>query len=321
MAGSPTAVSTSGAVNTPSKGGMTTGAKIGAGVGTVGGFAVIGFLVYFLIFLLKRRSQEKYNAERVAQIQAKVGRTFSSDNTSNGSFSREGLRGGSAGFDIPRRPISGSRAESLRRSLPPLPPQYETVSPQESYSPYRHLTNSIAHEMHNLDPSAIAQHTQLPSHYSFSGPPAISPVSPTTEGLPPRMTPVTPVQQYAAAQLPSHFPSSSLPVTPISPTEELPRRMTPVQEYAAAQLPSHYSFSGPSVTGPVSPIEDPTRRPAHVQEIAAAQLPSHYSFSGPPNGFVRLVDVPARNLTPAQELASARLRSNMSPMGLADMDN
>jgi hypothetical protein len=320
---SSTAVPTSSAVNTASTAGMTTGAKIGASVGAICGFAFVGFLLYFLAFLLKRRTQEKYNAERVARIQAKAERTFSSDNTPNGSFDRLGSGGVAAAFNISRTATPNSTIESLRRPLPPLPPQYDTISPQESYAPYRQLSDTIAHELRNLEPLAIAQHAQLPSHYSFSGPPVTSPISPT-EGAPSRR--MSPVQEFAAAQLPSHYSFSGPPaISPvISPIEGhgeghgrgQPWGMTPVQEYAAAQLPSHYSFSGSPPTIPVSPIEDPNRRPAR-QEIAAAQLPSHYSFSGPPSGYVRPADIPERKLTPAQELASARLRSNMSPMGLA----
>jgi hypothetical protein len=327
---------------------MKTGAKIGTVIGVIGGSAIIGFLFYSLIFLLKHRKQEKYNAQRVAQIQAKVGRTFSSDHSGNGSFDRLESRSLTAGFDISRSATPILRTESERRPLPPLPSQYDTGT-EQSYEPYRHLSRPLTHELRNLEPLTIAQHTQLPSHYSFSGPPVTSPVSPTDMVAPPRRT--TPVQEFAAAQLPSHFsfsgPAITSPVTsprdgsnepplsmtstnqvasPTSPTEgsnEPPPRLTPAQQYAAAQLPSHFSFQGPPppVTNPVSPIEDPTRRPAGIQEMAAAQLPSHYSFSGPRSDFVRPVDVPARKMTPAQELASARLRSNMSPMGLAGMDD
>jgi hypothetical protein len=304
---------------------MKTGAKIGTVIGVIGGSAIIGFLFYFLIFLLKHRKQEKYNAQRVAQIQAKVGRTFSSDHSGNGSFDRLESRSLTAGFDISRSATPNLRTESERRPLPPLPSQYDTGT-QQSYEPYRHLSRPLTHELRNLEPLTIAQHTQLPSHYSFSGPPVTSPVSPTDMVAPPRRA--TPVQEFAAAQLPSHFsfsgPAVTSPVT--SPTEgsnEPPPRLTPAQQYAAAQPPPHFSFQGPPppVTNPVSPIEDPTRRPAGIQEMAAAQLPSHYSFSGPRSDFVRPVDVPARKMTPAQELASARLRSNMSPMGLAGMDD
>ena len=341
-AGSLIAVPTSSAT-----GGMKTGAKIGTAIGVIGGFAIIGFLFYFLIFLLKHRKQEKYNAQRVAQIQAKVGRTFSSDHSGNGSFDKLEPRSLTTGFDISRSATPNLRVESERRPLPPLPPQYDTP---QSYEPYPHLARSLTHELRNLEPLTIAQHTQLPSHYSFSGPPVTSPVSPTNMVTPPRR--MTPVQEFAAAQLPSHFSFSgpavtspvarpidvsnelppsmasthqvASPTSPTSPTEgsnEPPPRLTPAQQYAAAQLPSHFSFQGPPlpVTNPVSPVEDPTRRPAGIEEMAAAQLPSHYSFSGPRSDFVMPVDVPARKMTPAQELASARLRSNMSPMGLAGM--
>jgi hypothetical protein len=339
-AGSLLAVPTSSAT-----GGMKTGAKIGTVIGVIGGSAIIGFLFYFLIFLLKHRKQEKYNAQRVAQIQAKVGRTFSSDNSGNGSFGRQESRSLTTCFDISRSATPNLRAESERRPLPPLPPQYDTP---QSYEPYRHPSRSLTHELRNLESLSIAQHAQLPSHYSFSGPPVTSPVSPTDMVAPPQR--MTPVQEFAAAQLPLHFsfsgPAATSPIdgsnelppsmasthqvaSPTSPTSpiegfnEPPPRLTPAQQYAAAQLPSHFSFQGPPppVTNPVSPIEDPTRGPAGIQEMAAAQLPSHYSFSGPRSDFVRPVDVPARKMTPAQELASARLRSNMSPMGLAGMDD
>jgi hypothetical protein len=333
---------------------LTTGAKIGAGVGAVCGLAFIGFLLYFLTFLLKRQSQEKYNRWRVAQIQAKVGRTFGSENTANGSFDRVESRGGAAGFQISRTATPNSLVESVRRPLPPLPQQYHSTSSQESYAPYRQLSESLAHELRNLDPHTIAQHTQLPSHYSFSG----SPVTGPLEDPPRRMSPVqepaatqlpsyypfsgspvtspispidaapplgmTPIQEFAAAQLPSHFSGSPVtsPISPVEGSNEPPPRMTPFQQYAAAQLPSRYSFQAPPpITNLGSPVEDPTRRPVGIQEMAVAQLPSHYSFSGPPSGWVRPLDLPQRELTPAQELASARLRSNMSPMGLAGMDD
>jgi hypothetical protein len=346
-------VPTSSVANTTSAGGLTTGAKIGAGVGAVCGLAFIGFLLYFLTFLLKRQSQEKYNRWRVAQIQAKVGRTFGSENTANGSFDRVDSRGGAAGFQISRTATPNSIVESVRRPLPPLPPQYHSISSQESYAPYWQLSEPLAYELRNLDPHAIAQHTQLPSHYSFSGPPVTSPI----DDPPRRMSPVqgpaatqlpshypfsglpvtspispidtvpplrtTPVQEFAAAQLPSHISGSPVtsPISPIEGSNEPPPRMTPIQQHAAAQLPSYYSFQVPPVTSSASPIEDPSRRPIGIQEMAAAQLPSHYSFSGPPSGWVWPLDVPTRQLTPAQELASARLRSNMSPMGLAGMDD
>jgi hypothetical protein len=323
-----------------------TGTQIGTAVGVIGAVAILGFLFYFSTFLLKRRKQEKYNAQRVAQIQAKVGRSFSSDQSGNGTFDRLESRSLTAGFDISRSGTPNSRAESERRVLPPLPPQYDT---QQTYEPYRHLSRSLTHELRHLEPLTIAQHIQLPSHYSFSGPPVTSPVSPTDTMAPPRTT--TPVQEFAAAQLPSHFsfsgPSATSPVispieglneppsrmpsihhvaSPISPAEGSngpPPRLTPLQQYAAAQLPSHFSFQGPPppVTNTASSIEDPTRQPVGIQEMAAAQLPSHYSFSGPRNDFVKPADIPPRKMTPAQELASARLRSNMSPMGLAGMDD
>lgn len=58
-------------------GGMTTGAKIGTGVAAVGGFAVVGFLVYVLAFLLKLRHLDKINAERINQIHARIANTRS----------------------------------------------------------------------------------------------------------------------------------------------------------------------------------------------------------------------------------------------------
>jgi hypothetical protein len=269
--------------------GMKTGAKIGTVIGVIGGVAIIGFLFYFLIFLLKHRKQEKYNAQRVAQIQAKVGRTFSSDHSGNGGFDRLESRSLTTGFDISLSATPDLRAESERRPLPPLPPQYDTP---QSYEPYRHLSQSFTHELRNLEPLTIAQHTQLPSYYSFSGPPVTSPVSPTDMVAPPRR--MTPIQEVAAAQLPSHFsfsgPAVTSPVTsPIDGSNEPPPRLTPAQQYAAAQLPSHFSFQGPPppVTNPVSPIEDSTRRLSGTQEMAAALLPSHYSFSGLHSDFVR----------------------------------
>jgi hypothetical protein len=54
----------------------------------------------------------------------------------------------------------------------------------------------------------------------------------------------------------------------------------------------------------------------NLDPVAAAQysqLPSHYSFSG--------LATPAREMTPAQELAAARLRSNISPIGLKGIDD
>ena len=315
MIESPTIVPTSSALNASAARGMTTGIKIGVGAGVIGGVAVIGFLIYFLTFLLRSRKQEKYNRERVAQIQAKVGGTFSSDDTVNGSSDRLSSRGGAARFNISRTTTPNSLRDSAMRPLPPVPQQYDS-SRQESYTPYRRLPESFTHELRHLDPETIAQHTQLPSHYSFSGPPVTESVSPTE--VPSRRT--SPVREYAPG-LPSHYsfsetnatssispieappPTSSSPIPtvaqlsfagppitiPLSPiegsNERSPPRMTPIQEYAAAQLPSHYSFqASPSVTSPVSPIEDPTRRPVGMQEMAAAQLPSHYSFSGPPSG-------------------------------------
>jgi hypothetical protein len=309
---SPTTVPTSSALNASAARGMTTGIKIGLGAGVIGGVAVIGFLIYFLTFLLRSRRQEKYNRERVAQIQAKVGGTFSSNDTVNGSFDRLSSRGGAARFNISRTATPNSLRDSAMRPLPPLPQQYGSAR-QESYTPHRRLSESFSHEPRHLDLETIAQHTQLPSHYSFSGPPVTEPVSPP-EAPPRRMSSV---HEYAAA-LPSHYsfsgtnvtspispieappPTSSSPIPtvvqlsfagppitiPLSPiegsNERPPPRMTPIQEYAAAQLPSHYSFqAAPFVT---SPIEDPTRRPVGMQEMAAAQLPSHYSFSGPPSG-------------------------------------
>jgi hypothetical protein len=305
-------VPTSSALNASAARGMTTGIKIGLGAGVIGGVAVIGFLIYFLTFLLRSRRQEKYNRERVSQIQAKVGGTFSSDDTVNGSFDRLSSRGGAARFNISRTATPNSLRDSAMRPLPPLPQQYDSAR-QESYTPYRRLSESFTHEPRHLDLETIAQHTQLPSHYSFSGPPVTEPVSPP-EAPPRRMSSV---HEYAAA-LPSHYsfsgtnvtspispieappPTSSSPIPtvvqlsfagppitiPLSPiegsNERPPPRMTPIQECAAAQLPSHYSFqAAPFVT---SPIEDPTRRPVGMQEMAAAQLPSHYSFSGPPSG-------------------------------------
>jgi hypothetical protein len=352
LAALPTTVPTSSAVTTPSTTGTKTGVKVGIAVGVIGGVAIVGFLVYFLIFLLKRHKQEKYNAERVAQIQAKVRGTFNSDNSGNGSFERLGSTNGIAAFNISRTGTPNSLADSVRRPLPPIPLQLNSRTPQESYTPYQQPPASQTHELRHLEPLAVAQHAQLPVHYSFSGPPVLSPVSPTEEE-PPRS--MTPVQEFAAAQLPSHFsftgPSVMSPISPIegsnepppnmasvhqftspiSPIEdsnEPPPSMTPAQIYAAAQLPSHFSFDPPQpppVTNPISPIEDPTRRPVGIQEMAAATLPSHYSFDysirPPPNAYVRPHDMPERSLTPAQELASARLRSNMSPMGLAGMDD
>ncbi|KAE9378328.1 hypothetical protein N431DRAFT_554557 [Stipitochalara longipes BDJ] len=347
---SPTAVPTSSAVNTPPSSGIKTGTKVGITVGVIGGFAIVGFLVYFLIFLLKRHKQEKYNAERVAQIQAKVRGTFNSENSGNGSFDRLGSTSGTAAFDFSRTGTPNSLADSVRRPLPPVPLQLNSRSHQEPYTPYQQLSTSLTHELRHLEPLAVAQHTQLPSHYSFSGPPVLSPLSPREERPPQRMTPV---EDFAAAQLPSHFSFTGQPImspispiegsnepppnmtsihqvtSPISPVEgsnEPPPRMTPAQIYAAAQLPSHFSFAQPPpVTSSISPTEDPTRRPLGIQEMAAATLPSHYSFDysfhAPPSGYVRPRDVPERSLTPAQELASARLRSNMSPMGLAGMDD
>ncbi|PMD25571.1 hypothetical protein NA56DRAFT_655728 [Hyaloscypha hepaticicola] len=313
---SPTIVPTPSAMNASSARGMTTGSKIGIGAGVIGGVAVIGFLIYFLTFLLRSRRQEKYNRERVAQIQAKVRGTFSSDDTVNGNFDRLSSRGGAAHFNISRTATPNSLRDSALRPLPSLPLQYDS-SRQEPYAPYQQLSESFTHELWHLNPEAIAQHTQLPSHYSFSGPPVTEPVSPA-EAPPRRMGTV---QEYAAA-LPSHYSFSGTnatsPISPIeaplptsvspiptvaqlsfsgppltihlSPAENLneqppPPRMTPIQEYAAAQLPSHYSFQAPpSVTSPVSPIEDPTRRPIGIQEMAAVQLPSHYSFSASPSG-------------------------------------
>ena len=343
---SPVAVPTSSPANTPTTSGLKTGDKVGVIVGVIGGIAIVGFLVYFLIFLLKRHKQEKYNAERVAQIQAKVRGTFNSGSSGNGSFERLGSTNGTAAFDLSRTATPNSLAESARRPLPPIPLQLNSSAPQESYTPYQQLSASLTHELGHLEPLAVAQHTQLPSHYSFSGATVLSPVSPTEEG-PPRRT--TPVQEFAAAQLPSHFSFTGAPITspispiespqnmasihqitsPISPVEgsnQPPSRTTPAQIYAAAQLPSHFQFPvPPPATIPTSPIEDPTRRPVGIQEMAAATLPSHYSFDysihPPPSAYVRPHDVPQRTLTPAQELASARLRSNMSPMGLAGVDD
>ncbi len=282
----------------------------------IGGVAVIGFLIYFLIFLLRSRRQEKYNRERVAQIQAKVCGTFSSDDAANGSFERLSSRGEAARFNISRTARPNSLTESAIKPLPPLPLQYDS-SLQESYAPYQQLSESFPHDLRHLEPDAIGQHTQLPSHYSFSGPPVTEPASPT-DALPRRMSPV---QEYAAA-LPSHYsfsgtnatspispveaplptslssiptvaqlsfsgPPMTIPLSPIEGSNEpLPHSiMTPIQEYSAAQLPWHYSFQAPPPdTSPVSPIEDPTRGPMRTQEIAAAHLPSQYSFSGPSSG-------------------------------------
>jgi len=122
----------------------------------------------------------------------------------------------------------------------------------------------------------------LPSHYSFSGTNATSPISPIEAPLPTSFSPIPTV-----AQLSFSGPPITIPLGPTENSNEPPPppRMTPIQEYAASQLPSHYSFQAPpSVTSPVSPIEDPTRGPTGIQEMAAAQLPSHYSFSGPPSG-------------------------------------
>jgi hypothetical protein len=49
------------------------------------------------------------------------------------------------------------------------------------------------------------------------------------------------------------------------------------------------------------------------------QIPSHYSFSGVPR--TSPIEAPQREMTPAQELAAARLRSNISPAGLKGIDD
>jgi len=156
-------VPTSSALNASAARGMTTGIKIGVGAGVIGGVAVIGFLIYFLTFLLRSRKQEKYNRERVAQIQAKVGGTFSSDDTVNGSSDRLSSRGGAARFNISWTATPNSLRNSAMRPLPPLPLQYDS-SRQDPYAPYRQLSESFTHELQHLNPEAIAQHnsTSIP---------------------------------------------------------------------------------------------------------------------------------------------------------------
>jgi hypothetical protein len=72
------------------------------------------------------------------------------------------------------------------------------------------------------------------------------------------------------------------------------------------------------------PYRTPTLSNAHelgnIDPVAAVQynqLPSHYSISG--SAMTYPTQVPQKG-TPAQELAAARLRSNISPMGLVGID-
>jgi hypothetical protein len=95
-------------VSTSSGGGLTTRAKIGTVVvGGVFGLAFVGFLVYFITFLLKRRHQDKINAERARQIEAKVARNVNFNN--DGRQDREGFASGTAAIDLPRTGSPTSR--------------------------------------------------------------------------------------------------------------------------------------------------------------------------------------------------------------------
>lgn len=233
---------------------MTTGAKIGTGVGAVCGFAFVGFIVYFITFLLRRRHQDKINAERARQIQAKTGRTFSSSN--DGGHGRGGPTGGTAQADFggASSPISRgatapqySGTETMNNQnrqhdeiLPAVP---QRVRSQSSQADYQHLANDEP-----FDPAYMSRPTtRSPSNGSGS-----------------------PQERYRPYRTPT-----------LSNAHEL-GNIDPVAAVQYNQLPSHYSISGSAATYPTQ--------------------------------------VPPRRATPAQELAAARLRSNISPMGLAGID-
>jgi len=218
----------------------------------VGAFAIAGFLVYFLVFLCKRRHQDKVNAERVRQISERATNTRP---------------------ETHRRRWRGSElflTQTTRRDAPePIPDL--PVSPM-SPPPYSRseMTSSqtalTSQETHQISPQTGYRHVpddDTDSAYTRRTRRSSSSVSP-------------PSTSYRAYRTPT-----------LSNAHEL-GDIDPVAAVEYNQLPSHYSIYG-SVNGAASPVPPPKL-------------------------------IPPRVMTPAQELAAARLRSNMSPMGLKGLD-